>query len=93
LRAELDDRHAAALIVVIQIVAVDPAAIAFPIDIAPGPVIDTTVEIQQGVGRHGRDQGIVGARSGAQMHGTLGIGIGCPDARAIDNSEKAGEQH
>jgi hypothetical protein len=59
LRAELDDRHAAALIVVIQIVAVDPAAIAFPIDIAPGPVIETTVEIQQGVGRYGRDQGII----------------------------------
>jgi len=59
LRAELNDRHAAGLIVVIQIVAVDPAAIAFPIDIAPGPVIETTVEIQQRVGRYGRDQGII----------------------------------
>jgi hypothetical protein len=59
LRAELDDRHAAALIVVIQIVAVNPAAIAFPIDIAPGPAVETAVEIQQRIGRYGRDQGIV----------------------------------
>jgi hypothetical protein len=46
LRAEFDDRYAAALIVVVQIIAVDPATIPFPIDIAPGPVVDTAVEIQ-----------------------------------------------
>jgi hypothetical protein len=41
--AELDDRYAAVLIVVIQIIAVDPAAIAFPVHIAPSPVVEATV--------------------------------------------------
>ena len=90
--AELNDRHAAALIVVIQIVAVDPAAVAFPIDIAPGPAIETTVEIQQRIGRDGRDQGIVRTRAGAQIHCTLGIRIGGPDTRAVRNRGEAGEQ-
>jgi hypothetical protein len=53
LRSEFDHRNAAALIVVVQVIAVDPAAITFPVDIAPGPVIDAAVEIQQRVGRNG----------------------------------------
>jgi hypothetical protein len=89
----LDYRYAAALIVVIQVIAVDPAVIAFPIDIAPAPVIETSVEIQQGVGRYGGDQGIIGTGSGAQMHGTLGVRIGCPNGGAVQNSYEADEQH
>jgi hypothetical protein len=44
-RTELNDRNAPALVVVIQIVTVDPAAVAFPIDVTPSPIVDTTVEI------------------------------------------------
>jgi hypothetical protein len=43
--AKLNDRHAAVLIIVIQIIAVNPATIAFPVHIAPSPVIETTVHI------------------------------------------------
>jgi hypothetical protein len=42
---KLNDGHAAVLIVVIQIIAVNPAAVAFPVHIAPGPVIETTIYI------------------------------------------------
>jgi hypothetical protein len=51
LGAKFQHRYAAAIVIVEKVIAVDPAAIAFPIDIAPGPVIQTTADIQQGVGR------------------------------------------
>jgi hypothetical protein len=44
--AVFDNRNAASLVVVVQIVTVYPAAIAFPINIAPGPIVDATVQIQ-----------------------------------------------
>jgi hypothetical protein len=45
-RAELKDRHAAVLVVVVEIVPVDPAAVAFPIHVAPSPIIEATVHVQ-----------------------------------------------
>jgi hypothetical protein len=82
LRAELENGHAPALIVVIQIIAVHPAAVALPVHIAPSPIVETPVHIQESAGRNGHDQGIVGARSGAQVHETLGVGGTGPRGRS-----------
>jgi hypothetical protein len=73
LRAEIQHRHTAVLIVVIQIAAVNPAAIALPIDIAPGPIVETAADIEQGIAGDGSDDGIIGARTGPQMHDALGV--------------------
>jgi hypothetical protein len=43
--AKLKDGHAAVLIIVIQVIAVNPTAVALPVHIAPGPVIETTIHI------------------------------------------------
>ena len=73
LRAEPQDGHAPALVVVIQKVAVDPAAVASQIHIAPTPVIQAAVDVQRRIGRYGENQRIVGARSGAQVRDALGV--------------------
>jgi hypothetical protein len=91
LRSILDHGNAAALVIVVQVVAVYPAAIAFPIDIAPGPIVDTTVQIHQSVGRDGGDERIVGTRSGSKMHMALGVGVGCPRGRSIADDQEARE--
>ena len=73
LRAEIEHRDAAVLIVVVQIAAVDPAAIAFPIDIAPSPIVETAADVEQGIARNGSDDGVIGARTRPQMHDALGV--------------------
>jgi hypothetical protein len=73
LRAESQDGYPAVLIVVIQQIAINPAAVASQIHIAPSPVIQATVDVQCSIGRYGVHQRIVGARSGTQMHETLGV--------------------
>ena len=78
LRAKSQDGYPAILIVVIQKIAVDPAAVASQIHIAPSPVIQATVDVQCGIGRYGIHQRIVGARSGTQMYETLGVRDACP---------------
>jgi hypothetical protein len=45
-RAELNDGHAAVFIIVIEIIAVDPAAVALRVHIAPSPIVETTVHGQ-----------------------------------------------
>ena len=72
-RTELDDGNAAVLIIEEQKITVDPAAVTLPVHIAPSPVVETTVHVQQTVGRQGENQRIVGARPGAQVHQTLGV--------------------
>ena len=92
LRSEFYDWNTAALIIGVQVVAVNPAAIAFPVDIAPGPIIQTTVEIQQRVGRNGGDQRIVGTRPGPKVHCPLRVGIGSPNRRSVSDGDQAREQ-
>jgi hypothetical protein len=46
LRAEIEHRDAAVLVVIVQIAAVDPAAVAFPVHIAPRPVIEAAAHIE-----------------------------------------------
>jgi hypothetical protein len=46
LRAEIQYRDAAVLIVIVQITAVHPATIAFPVHIAPRPIIEAAAHIQ-----------------------------------------------
>jgi hypothetical protein len=84
-RAVFNDGHPTALVVVVQVIAVHPTAIAFPIDIAPSPVVDATVQIQQSVARDGGYQRIVGTWSGPKMHAALGVGIGGPRDRSISD--------
>jgi len=90
-RAELNDGYAAVFIVVVQIIAVDPAAVAFRVHIAPSPIVETTIHGQKTVGRNGEDQRIVGARSGAEVHVTLGI-CGAPSGRAQSECYKGEER-
>jgi hypothetical protein len=52
-RAELKDGYAAVLIIVIEVIAVDPSAIAFPIHVAPRPVIETAVYIEKAIRWYG----------------------------------------
>ena len=91
LRTVFNDGHAAALVIVVQVIAVHPAAIAFPIDVAPSPVVDATVQIQQSVARDGGDQRIVGTRSGSKVHAALGVGIGGPRRRSIADGGESRE--
>ena len=88
-RAELDDGYPAVLIVVVQVIAVDPAAVAFPVHIAPGPIIETAIQRQQTVRRYGHDQRVIRTGTGAQMHGTLGIGVAGPGRRTNKDCCKA----
>jgi hypothetical protein len=91
LRTILDNGHATALVIVVQVIAVYPAAIAFPIDIAPSPIVDATVQIQEGVARNGGDQRIVGTRTGSKMHAALRVGVGWPCGRSISDGGKGQE--
>ena len=92
LTAELKDGYAAALVVVVQIVAVHPASVALGVDVTPSPVIETAVHVQQTVGRYGDDQGVVGTRAGAHMHETLGIRRTAPGGAAAGHRQKAKER-
>jgi hypothetical protein len=64
-RTELNDGNAAVLIIEEKKITVDPAAVALKVHIAPSPVVETTVHVQQSVGWQGENQRIVGTRPGA----------------------------
>src|SRR5512146_285434 len=64
----VEDRNPSALVVEIQVIGVDPAAIALPVHIAPGPVVQTSVDVDIRVSRKGQNEGVVTARPRAQMH-------------------------
>jgi hypothetical protein len=84
LRSKFQYRHPPAVIVVKQVIAVHPAAIALPIDIAPGPIVETSADIHQHIRRNRRDHRIFRTGTGAQMHDALGVGRtrGCDAANA-----------
>jgi hypothetical protein len=73
LRTEPQYGYPAVLIVVIQKIAVNPAAVASQIHIAPSPVIQAAIDVHCGIGRYGENQRIVGARAGTQVYETLGV--------------------
>jgi hypothetical protein len=88
-RAILENRHAPALIFVIKVVAVHPAAIALKVHVAPGKIVDAAADIDERVGRHRHHQGIVRTGAGAQTDTALGIGrIGRRDSTDADRREK-----
>jgi hypothetical protein len=84
LRSKFQYRHPPAVVVVKQVIAVHPAAIALPIDIAPGPIVETSADIHQHIRRNRRDHRILRTGTGAQMHDALGVGRtrGCDAANA-----------
>jgi hypothetical protein len=92
IRSELEYGHATVLVVVVQIIAVDPATVALPVHIAPGPIVETAVDVQRGVGRQGEHQRIVGARSGTQVYETLGVRDTRPGGRAKSDGHKGEER-
>lgn len=81
------------LIVEVQILTVYPAVIAFPIDVAPGVIIEAAADIQECIGRNGGDQRIIRARSGSQIHSALSVGAAGPGGGVIAECSESREQH
>ena len=67
-------RHASLLVIVIKIIAINPAAITSPIDVAPGEIVEAAVHIDQRVRRQGSHERILGTGPRAQMNDPLRVG-------------------
>jgi hypothetical protein len=90
-RARIEHGHASVLIVVVQIAAVEPTVIAFPVDIAPREIVETAVDSQQAVRGNAHDDGIVGARARPKVNFALGVGV-ASDGCGAEHGEQGGEQ-
>lgn len=87
-RAVGEDRHAAVLVIAVEIIGVDPAAISLPVDIAPGPIVHTAIQCYEGAGRYARHQRIVAAGACAKMNHPVRIGArGNGNRRRADRGE------
>ena len=64
---------AAALVVEVEVVAVDPTTTALQINIAPSPIVETSVDVDERVGRHGLYEWVFTARPRAQMNSSTGV--------------------
>ncbi len=72
--ADRQHRHALILIIVEKVVAVDPAAIAFPVHVAPREIVQAAVHVQPGIRRYRGDQGIFRTRAGTKIDDALSVG-------------------
>jgi hypothetical protein len=90
-RARIEHGHAPVLIVVVQIAAVEPTVIAFPVHVAPREIVETSVDSQQAVRGNAHDDGIVGARTCPKVNFALSVGVARDGCRA-EHGEQGGEQ-
>jgi hypothetical protein len=74
--------YAPTLIVKIKVVGVNPTATPLQINIAPRPVVEATVDVNECVGRYGLHERIVAARPRPQMNSPAGVRTRCESNRA-----------
>jgi hypothetical protein len=86
LRSILQHRNSLVLIIEEKKRAIDPAAVRPPVHIAPGPVIEAAVDVDQRVRRQGRDQRVIGARAGTHVQYPLGVRRTCMHRRTAKPS-------
>jgi hypothetical protein len=89
-RAVFDQRHVVALVGIVELLRVDPAAHARQRDVAPRVVAQTAEHVHRGAGRKLRDHRIVGCRPGIERRDRVRVGAALRggDARRRGDAEQ-----